>query len=701
MSYLNLAVEVTALPNGKYRVAIQSPVGEANAEVDSPFTPEELPDILQILAREQRVSRQVELNTARDFGNRLFSFLFRSNSEISNAYFGSLLDSGKDDGLRIRLTVEKAGALSSLPWEFLRDPSNDFLALSRRTPVARYTQQLNVRPPTAVTMPLRVLVMISAPQDFPPLDVEGEWQRLQEATAPLRERGLIELERLDSATLIALQRKLRAGTFHIFHYVGHSDYDAASQQGVLVFEKEKDESKGQIISGTALSRELAEESTVQLVVMNSCHSAHRPSADALAGISSSIVTRGIPAVVAMQFNISDGAAKAFAEEFYRALSELLPLDAVISEARRAVANRVGNNEWATPVLYLRTAHGVLFLGTDEPKTEATTPTLSERILSDRTGSVKRGMLWGAIAAVIVLGLALVGLSRLVSPPVPTATPTSSVLPDLQVGTLRISPRNPAPGQLFIVSIPITNTGTAPSGAFNWSWDASVNPPFLRASQSGHIESIPPGASKNISFPYSYGWWGSYTSQLKVDVDTQVVESDERNNDKPLVIEMALQSFEIDFSRTPDNQPVAPPVTVGAEVFTPWNLRFALVAGNNTDCATTPLLLIDQSGDLLLAAGGDNRACQALPLSITLLRAPVSGALVEIIPAAAGTATYTYYADTSGQQVIFQAPAVALVVGEAAQLNPGDTTARSIQRIDVTVSQGVVQLTRLLLSPPNP
>src|SRR4051812_36579654 len=106
MSYLNLAVEVTALPNGKYRIAVQSPVGEASAEAASPFTPEELPGILQILSRETRVSRQAELNTARDFGNRLFTFLFRSSSDTGNAYFGGLLEANQDEGLRIRLTVD-------------------------------------------------------------------------------------------------------------------------------------------------------------------------------------------------------------------------------------------------------------------------------------------------------------------------------------------------------------------------------------------------------------------------------------------------------------------------------------------------------------------------------------------------------------------------------------------------------------------
>ncbi len=118
--------------------------------------------------------------------------------------------------------------------------------------------------------------------------------------------------------------------------------------------------KEDITTKALLAASAAESSTVRLVVLNSCHSASRPPADALAGIASSLVTRGIPAVVAMQFVISDGAAKAFAEEFYRAIADLMPLDAAVSEARRAVANRVGNSEWATPVLFMRSDDGVLF-----------------------------------------------------------------------------------------------------------------------------------------------------------------------------------------------------------------------------------------------------------------------------------------------------------------------------------------------------
>ncbi|MBI1259371.1 MAG: CHAT domain-containing protein [Chloroflexi bacterium] len=705
MSYQNFAVEVAALPNGKYRISMQSPVGEASADVDSPFTPDEINNYLQILAREKRVSRQEELKAARDFGERLFVFLFRFSTEISSAYFASLRDVGTHDGLRIRLSVDKAGPLSQLPWEFLRDPVNDFLALSRRTPIVRYTQQLNVRPPAAINMPLRVLVMISAPKDFPELDVEGEWQRLQEATAPLRDRGVLELERLDTATLIALQRRLRAEDYHIFHFIGHSDYDAASQQGVIVFENEKDNDKAQIISGTALSRELAEESTVRLVVLNSCHSANRPDADVLAGISSSIVARGIPAVAAMQFNISDGAAKAFAEEFYRSIAELIPLDAAMSEARRAISNRVGNNEWATPVLYMRADDGVLFQTATIPAVKVTPDDPNDRppvTTSER--ATNRAVLFGLLAVLIVLLAIIFGLAQALffpAPVTPTATILPALLPDLQIGTIRVSPRNPAPGQIFILSIPITNAGKADSGPFNWVWDASLGDPVLLNSLDGHIDNIPPGVSKNISFPFTYGWWGTYNSQLNVDVDSQVVESDDRNNRKPFEVTMARLPFDVDFSRLPSNQLVNPPMTLDAHQFDNWNLKFAVNAAVNAACAAAPLVLKDQSNDLFLSIGGDNSDCTTLPLTITIQRGPVSTAVAEIIPIADGTATFTYFADENGQQPIFQSPVINLQAGIIAQLAPADTTARLIHRIEISVPNQTIQLTRLTLTPTEP
>ncbi|MEP7293446.1 MAG: CARDB domain-containing protein, partial [Chloroflexota bacterium] len=419
--------------------------------------------------------------------------------------------------------------------------------------------------------------------------------------------------------------------------------------------------------------------------------------------TSSLVARGIPAVVAMQFAISDGAAKAFAEEFYRAIAEMLPLDAATSEGRRAIANRVGNNEWGTPVLYLRSADGVLF----QPASAiATTPPLSGAIIQPQPSGLaaynSRIIAWGAVG-IIALVLVFMVVRPILIPPVPptaTLTPTPSALPDLRIGRLRISPPNPAPGQIFILSIPITNAGDAPSGAFDWAWDASSGSPVMQNSLFGEIENIAPGASKNISFPFSYGWWGSYNSQLRVDIDTEVAERDERNNSQFLEVEMALLPFEVDFSLLPTNELTEPPLTFTDNLFSSWNLRFAVNADGQPDCANTPMALVESQADILLTAGGENPACQTLPLTINVLRLPVTGALVEIIPLANGTASFTYYADANGTQPIFQSPSINLVAGEVTTLSSDETGGQRIRRMDVSVPGQMARLTRLLLSPPE-
>ncbi len=698
MPYLNFAVEVAALPNDQYRISVQSPVGEASADAASPFTPQEIANYLAVLGGETKVSREERLRVAREFGGRLFNFLLGSSTTISNAYFASLREAANAEGLRLRLTVDQAGVLSQLPWEYLRDPSNDFLALSRRTPIVRYTPQLDVRPPATISLPLRVLVMISAPQGLPELDVEGEWQRLQAATAPLQARGLIALERLDTATLIALQHRLRAEEYHIFHYIGHSDYDAQTQQGVIVFENEQDNTRPQLITAAELSRELAEESTVRLVVLNSCQSARRPNTDAFAGISSAIVTRGIPAVVAMQFAISDGAATAFADEFYRALAELLPLDAAVSEARRAIANRLRNNEWATPVLYLRADSGVLFRIADGATATPTRPSQPpvQPGLIRRVSNGQLILLGGA--AILVLALLFFGLTRFVFPPLPTPTPTTALLPDLEVGTIRVSPPNPAPGEIFILSITINNVGQADSGPFNWTWDASVANPELRNAQDGHVENIPAGTSKNVSFPFSYGWWQTYTSQVNVDADTQVEESDNRNNSRSFQIETARKPFEIDFTLLPLNHLAEPPVAIDASSFAPWNLTFEPDTTSQPDCADTGLQLVQRGRLIALSSSDDDPTCANLPLIIRILRAPVGAADVQILPVAAGTASLTYYADLDGTQPLLQTAPITLTAGNAVTLSAGDDTLRSIQRIDVSALGQAVQITHVTLTP---
>lgn len=78
--------------------------------------------------------------------------------------------------------------------------------------------------------------MISGPSDVRELDIEGEWARIKSALADLESRNLVAVERLEAPNLASLQRSLRRGEYHIFHYVGHGGYDEQAQDGVLLLE---------------------------------------------------------------------------------------------------------------------------------------------------------------------------------------------------------------------------------------------------------------------------------------------------------------------------------------------------------------------------------------------------------------------------------------------------------------------------------
>ena len=83
--------------------------------------------------------------------------------------------------------------------------------------------------------------------------------------------------------------------------------------------------------------------------------------DIISSTAATLVRRGIPAVVAMQYEITDRAAIELARAFYEALAEGYPVDAAIAEARKAISLAVANSvEWGTPVLYMRSPDGVLF-----------------------------------------------------------------------------------------------------------------------------------------------------------------------------------------------------------------------------------------------------------------------------------------------------------------------------------------------------
>jgi hypothetical protein len=660
--YLDFELNVEALVNNRLRVTVtSSPVGSVSIESTNPFTPDEIAQIVALLEGSEKVSR-AELNkAARDFGEKLFNTVF--SGQVYAAYLASV-DRAGEVGLRIRLGLDDAGFLGEAPWELLRDPRGDYLALSRQTPVVRYPRVLTVRPLVRVSLPLRVLVMISSPADQDQLDVEAEWQALQDATADLRARNLLELTRLDDAQLVTLQRKLREGTdFQVFHFIGHAAFDDKSQSGMLAFEDPKT-GNTMPVSGEALARELSEENSIRLVVLNACHAARANKTDPFAGIASSAVARGLPAVVAMQFAITDNASRLFAQEFYKAISEGYPIEAAIAEARRAISSTLNNFEWVTPVLYLRAPTGVLF-----PRR-----TTSERT---STGGIREAMRSpiGVIISLMVVGIIVAAGALFTRPapiPPPTLTPTPVVRDvDLVVTSLRFVPPNPVPGQHVTVALTITNNGSTDTGPFKWGWFVKDPQDDPNPSIVNEVANLSPGIPLNVKGDFFFGLWGTYITTAWVNFDGAVPETNFINN---LKVRPAITSdapMVVDFTVLPSGEPLVQQTALKGDEFVAWGLQLAPGPGD-PGCADAKLQLFvnDNINRIRPGRDGSSTDCSNLPIVFNIDQpigsasvqffAPITGAYKLELVDAAGTVvdSATIQATGNAQVLTVRAPASA-------------------------------------------
>jgi len=359
---LDFDVAIESLTDGYRARVVASPAGEAHADFVLPFTDKDLKililEVAGSIGRARRKVRRIQTDERRlleAFGGQLFQAVF-SGTVYECLGRSRLVADSRGAGLRIRLRLPEA--LANVPWEYLYDAEYGFIGLSPETALVRYVELPAPVSPFPVSPPLRVLAMISAPVDVPELQSDEEWGKLNDALHDLTRRGLVQAHRLEAGTLAALQRPLRLSEYHVLHFMGHGVYDDTAQDGALALEGP--DRKMRLVTGRDLGMMIRGHRSLRLVVLNACEGARSASDDPLGGVAQALVRQGIPAVIAMQFEISDPAALVFSRSFYQAIADDLPIDVAMVEARKAMFAEGHEVEWATPVLYLRSPDGRVF-----------------------------------------------------------------------------------------------------------------------------------------------------------------------------------------------------------------------------------------------------------------------------------------------------------------------------------------------------
>jgi hypothetical protein len=256
--------------------------------------------------------------------------------------------------LRLRLFIgPSAPELHGLRWETLRDPQDGgTLLMGEQIFFSRYLSSGDWRPVRLRPKgQLRALVAIANPTDLgrynlAALDVPVELERARTGLGNLPQA---ELASGGQTTLHNLIEHLRAGP-DILYLVCHG----ALVRGEPVIWLEDQAGATARVPGAELVARLKElQERPRLAVLVSCQSAGAGE-DALAALGPRLAEAGIPAVLAMQGNVTLETMATFLPAFFKALQNDGQIDRAVALARGAVRERF--DAWM-PALFMRLKSG--------------------------------------------------------------------------------------------------------------------------------------------------------------------------------------------------------------------------------------------------------------------------------------------------------------------------------------------------------
>ncbi|HEY2723337.1 MAG TPA: CHAT domain-containing protein, partial [Pseudonocardiaceae bacterium] len=378
MTTLDLELEIGRGVGGSYPLLARMSGDEVTATMRLPLTFTELDHRLTVIKDEvlasavRRPATGEDEQPARELGRELFEALL--GDEVRELYAAGRARARADGGtLRLVLRV-RPPELVRLPWEFMFDPGEqDDVGLS--VSLARYPGVLAPRLPLPFEAPLRILGLVARPGEQHQADEEQ--QRLGAALAAVRREGLVELEWAAGRTVSDLQEALDRGPWHAFHFVGYGGGEPVADQRTVALTHvalTHDAGRDHLAGADDLTRLLADHDTLRLVVLNARDTGPGGASEAFSAAAGKLVRGGVPAVVAMQFDITDPAAIVFAETLYHNVARFVPVDTGVMRARRAVRLAKRDTlEWATPALYLRNPEGLVFTGAAGPDRSGAQP----------------------------------------------------------------------------------------------------------------------------------------------------------------------------------------------------------------------------------------------------------------------------------------------------------------------------------------
>lgn len=286
-------------------------------------------------------------------GKVLSDALFCS-PELRDAFFSAKTwAESQRQTLRLRLRVDPgASVLHSLAWETILDPFDPTTPLLRngRCVFSRYLFTREFRLPLLrARQGIQAVLAIANPRDlsdsFGPIDVEAEAALAQHALYPLPVKLLPEAGK---ATLHNIVDALSSDV-DILYLVCHG---ALGPKGPALW-LEDETGTAVLVEGDDFAARIGTlERPPSLIVLCSCQSAGvgTPMRDAMTALGPMLAREGVPAVLAMQGNLTCDTARKFMPAFFKQLADHGEVDRAAAVARAQVMNHA---DWWMPVVFTR------------------------------------------------------------------------------------------------------------------------------------------------------------------------------------------------------------------------------------------------------------------------------------------------------------------------------------------------------------
>jgi tetratricopeptide (TPR) repeat protein len=310
--------------------------------------------------RARRVEQSIE-----DWGKRLFAAVFdqADNREL----FNHLLEL---DPPRVLTIATRDPNPLRLPWEIM---ANKRGPLTRLGITIRRQLEIAGKPiQYKAGLPLRILLVISRPDDTGFIDPRMTTPSMLDALAPLGSDVDVDICR--PPTLPRLEEMLSAAQsrgkpYHIFHFDGHGTFLPEIELGALCFEKAGNDGVAKIetdlVRADRLGNLLAAYD-IPLALLEACRSGQAAKVYVFRSVAPRLIEAGVGSVVSMSHSVHVEAARILMARFYRELVECQTIGQALEAGRGALlvqphrwiergpgGKTVALTDWFLPHLYQR------------------------------------------------------------------------------------------------------------------------------------------------------------------------------------------------------------------------------------------------------------------------------------------------------------------------------------------------------------